>query len=176
MKETIYYPSTAKLTALALISLVFALIGVWAALTPPGREFPQWMQWTAAWIGTPFFGLAGLYALIRLIFKSPLVIINQEGVTDHASALGVGLIPWQEVRGAEIYMISKQRFLSVQVHDPEALICRQPLIKRIFLRMNKGIWDAPVSIPQSALAVPLEDVAAAVTQGLAAFQTTRKKR
>ncbi len=97
-----------------------------------------------------FFG----FSLGRLLYRRrPILEVGPEGMVDHASALGAGIVPWEEVEGVGVRRFLGQRFLAVRVRDPRALLARQGPAKRWAMRFNQRITGAPINVPLGALAV-----------------------
>src|SRR6185436_15541060 len=65
------------------------------------------------YVGAPLFSLALIYVCYRLLRPRPSVIINQEGIVDNASALGAGLIRWEEIEGMFIYKVMGKPLLGI---------------------------------------------------------------
>ncbi len=158
MDDIIYYPNKIKFSAMIGMSVIFVLVGVFFGFRGTELGVPGWMNFVVAWIGVPFFGLCAFYGTFRVLDSAPLVIINDQGVFDNASALGAGLIFWDEIEGSGVHLISSQKMLEIVVKDPKAVISRQPWYKRYLMLINKGIWNAPFNIPQAAMPVPVEEV------------------
>ncbi len=148
------------------MAVIFVLAGVFFGFQGTDPGVPGWMIFVATWIGVPFFGLCAFYGIFRILDSAPLVVINDEGIFDNASALGAGLILWDEIEGSGVYEISNQKMLEIVVKDPQAVISRQPWYKRYIMHINKGIWNAPFNIPQAAMPVPVEEVSQTINARL----------
>ena len=118
----------------------------------------------AAIVGIPFFGACGLFALCRLLWRKPAISIDNDGLTDHASGLSVGFIPWSDMTDARIFIrsfgSSRQKFLGVALRNPNDYLAKCGPLTRILLRANKGLNGYIVNIPQTALSVQLDVVVA----------------
>lgn len=48
-------------------------------------------------VGILFFGYGFFYFCKRAKEGTNLLVVNQEGITDHSSALALGFIPWRDI-------------------------------------------------------------------------------
>lgn len=155
-EDVILYPSRWKMALLALGSLVFVLVGVllWTVSGIPGGAFLRAIC-IGGWL---FFGYACVFATSRLLRPHPSLILDDRGVTDNASAVGAGLVRWDEITGVSMVEMGITRCLSVQVRDPEAVLARQPAVKRWVMRTNWSLGTSPVTIP-GTLPISLDELA-----------------
>jgi hypothetical protein len=158
MKEFVAYPNKFKMGLIAAGSLMFVCLGLVFAIWRDEVGFPLWVIAVGSWVGVPFFGFAFLFACYRLIVPKPSVIVNHEGIFDNASAISAGLVKWEEIADVVVYAFSGQRFLGVAPLDVEAFLRHQPAFKRWMMKANLGLGLPPVSIPQSALAMKVDEL------------------
>jgi hypothetical protein len=79
--------------------------------------------------------VGGAYALVMLRAlgeETERVVIDDSGIRD--SALPVGMIGWDEVRGASVQEIGSVRVVSLKVRDPERFIRRLPPSRQFIAR------------------------------------------
>ncbi len=113
--------------------------------------------------GLLFFGLCLVYTVYRLFSPKPMLVNNAEGITDNASAIGVGLVPWEEITGLRIYTFMGQKFLAVEVRDMEAILARFGPLKRLWIGLNIKLTGSGINIPSVGLPVTLEKLTAVIT-------------
>lgn len=165
--EILIYPKKSKLIAIFLLSLVFVLIGLIFIIV--GFEINIGIDIAIedsspmiyGIIGTVccvFFGICGAYILERIINKSPSIVLNSEGFVDNASAIGIGLIKWNEIKEFKIYEYMGQKFLGIELVDPKILLSRTSKVKRMLLNTNKKLGTSTINIPQNTVEIPLEKV------------------
>jgi len=95
------------------------------------------------------FGFLGLLALTKLFNRKPGLIFNDVGIVDNASSLSVGLIPWSDIVGWEVFEIQSQKLLIIKVKDPEKYFERGNSLKRA---LNKGGFGGnPIGISSISL-------------------------
>ena len=158
MDDVVIYPSKLKALLMAAGSLLFVALGFYLASERVHRRLPLWAIVVVAYIGIPFFGLSFLYMLYRLLFPKPSVVISREGIFDNASAVGAGMLRWEEIAEIYPYDFMGQRMLGLVPRDAEAVIARQPPLKRVLARMNRGLVQAPFNIPQTTLSIPVDEL------------------
>lgn len=69
--------------------------------------------------GIVFFGLAGIYGIIKLFDKKAGLIIDSSGITDNTSAVSIGLIEWSDILGIRTEQIMSTKFLLIDVENPK---------------------------------------------------------
>lgn len=158
MNEEVIYPKKLKLLFLALGALVFILLGFYFARNRIALGLPLWVIVVSSYVGIPFFGLCLAYTTYRLFIPKPAVIISDEGIFDNASAVGAGMIRWEEVADVFAYDFVGQRMLGIIPVNEEEVLGRQSRIKRVVARMNRGIATAPFNISQSALPISVDEL------------------
>jgi hypothetical protein len=163
-KELVLYPARWKMGLLALGSLVFVLTGVflWVVGGAPSGAFLRGIC-IADWL---FFGFCFLFATSRLISPRPSLVLDDRGLTDNASAVGAGLVRWEEITGVVMVEMGITRYLTVEVRDPEAVLARQPTLKRWVMTANQSLGTSPITIP-GALPISLDELAELITARLA---------
>ena len=93
-----------------------------------------------------------------LFDASALLTISDEGMTDHRSILSCGVIPWTAISGIDLVQRGRDKILLVRVTNPEKLIARQSLWKRLFLKEVRSRYGTPVIISQSAIAYDIDQL------------------
>lgn len=153
MNEVVIYPKKLKLLGFAAGSLVFVLFGLYAAARPA----PLLLVLTS-YLVVSLFGLGFIYAVYRLCVPKPLLVISDEGLYDNASAVGAGMLRWEEIAELFQYEFGGQRFIGVVPVDVEAVIARQPRFKRAMAKLNGGMSPSPFNIPQLMLPMPIDEL------------------
>jgi hypothetical protein len=110
-------------------------------------------------VATAAFG-AGLggYGLYRTFRPGVAVLLDREGLVDHASVMGVGRIRWDEIETARVYAFGRRKTLGIVFRNAEDFLSRQPRWRRSFLRANRGLGSAPVHIPDVILPISASDL------------------
>lgn len=160
MGPIVVYQSRARLVALLLGSLLMVALCMLLLARHPASMVAAWA--IAAEVGIPFFGACGLLMLLRLLWRKPAIIIDDEGLTDQASAASLGFIPWADIAHASIVTLTgrplRRKFLCVSLRNPNDYLAKRGPLARALLRANAGLTGDVVNIPQTALPVGLDMV------------------
>jgi len=93
----------------------------------------QW--WLLAYPGIPIAAGATLYWIVRLARRRPSLQVTPDGIIDTSSAVGVGLIRWNEIARMGLkttkFQWSPSYYLTITPRDMKAILARQtsPLTK-----------------------------------------------
>jgi hypothetical protein len=115
--------------------------------------------------GTHFWGWAGVLlcaigvvAFTRELLRAgPRLIISDAGIEDRTNRLG--LIPWSEIASIEVRSISRQKFLSLSMHNPEPWVSRLPAMARWGMRANRALGFSEINLVISGLTTRPSEVA-----------------
>jgi len=157
MNEVAIYPKKVKLLTIALGSLLFVILSFYVARNH-AMGLDLWTIIIISYVGIPFFGLCLVYAIYRLLVPKPAVVISDEGIFDNASAVGAGMLRWEEIADVFAYDFRGQRMLGIIPVNEEVVLGRQSRLKRVMAKMNKGIAEAPFNIPQSVLPITVDEL------------------
>jgi hypothetical protein len=103
--------------------------------------------------GALFFVPSTAYLLGQAARRGPALILSTKGFTDHASAIGVGFVPWGEVASIRSSSVRGRAFVAVRIRDPRAVLARQPAYRRALLRLNRKWFNGDVFIPENVLPI-----------------------
>jgi hypothetical protein len=166
--ETVIELSRKKLVLLVLGSCGFVALGAWllsldADEIRAGRSFTLFFNEPTYVLvlgvaAILFFGACGVYGLLKMFDKKPGLVLNSEGIVDNASGAAVGFIPWNEVIGAGVYEIQKQKMLVIGVRDPQKYVERGGALKRWVNKANLGMTGSPVTISSVALKIDFAEL------------------
>ncbi|MDT7515316.1 STM3941 family protein [Rhodoferax mekongensis] len=156
MAPFVIYPSRSRVFLILFGSVTFVAAGALMLLLPLNEIGITGK--IVALLGVAFFGKTGLFAITRLISNKPALAIDSGGITDHASALSVGFIPWSDIIGAGICTFQKQKFLGISLRNPEEYLAKTSAFKRILMKTNSSWVGYVVVIPQVTISMPVEDL------------------
>lgn len=131
---------TSRVKMIGLLALTAILVGVsWFCTTLPG-----WKSQAVGWSGLAFFGLGFVAIPIQFFRSGPQVTIDDRGIEDHR--LGVGLIPWEDIRGARVVSVKGTKFLCIEADDPTVYLSRMPAWKRSLVGTNLALGFSELTI------------------------------
>ena len=99
-----------------------------------------------------FFGFGFLISILSIYFKKVALIIKKEGVIDSSNYLGLGFIPWHQIRA--IYQINQGAvyMIKIELVDANYFIEKEPnFFKKILLKKQSRKLGSPVIIPMVVL-------------------------
>jgi len=158
MNEVAIYPKKLKLLAIAVAALLFVILGFYFAQNRVAMGLSLRTIIITSYVGIPFFSLCLVYAIYRLCLPTPAVVISDEGIFDNASAVGAGMLRWEEIADVIAYDFMGQRMLGIIPVNEEVVLRRQSRFKKVMAKMNKGIAPAPFNIPQSVLPISVDEL------------------
>jgi hypothetical protein len=164
LNEIVIYPKKVKLLAIAVGALLFVILGLYFAQNRVEMGLSLWKLIIICYVGIPFFGLCLVYAIYRLLIPKPAVVISDEGIFDNASAVGAGMLRWEEIAHVFAYDYMGQRMLGIIPVNEEVVLGRQSRLKRVMAKMNKGIAPAPFNIPQNVLPISVDELLSRVEE------------
>lgn len=148
--------SKGKLVKLLIFSIIFLVLGVWIVIARPEVRNAVLNNavvkyGTAA--GSIVMGLAGMiFFTLKMFDKKPGLIIDSKGITDNASGVSAGFIPWEDIRQIYTTQVMSEKFVMIGVSNPEKYIDRQTkFLKRKAMTFNYKAYGSPISLTVSAL-------------------------
>ncbi|GBF75799.1 hypothetical protein PA598K_04231 [Paenibacillus sp. 598K] len=148
------YPDRKRMFLFAFGSLVFVLIGGWMIVSGVRGEEPLLIA-VIGLAAVLLFGLALLFYLYHLVKRQPTLRVDEEGLLDTSSLIAAGRISWGEISEVRLYTYHGERFIGINLHDPDGYLVRQGWLIRLFMRWNKRLVEAHVNIAQTGIATPL---------------------
>ncbi|WP_078119463.1 STM3941 family protein [Thiosocius teredinicola] len=163
--------SKQKIFLLTLAAGIFVAAGVWlylSASSDVGWENPLFVQIVAV-IGVLFFGLCTAYGLRKMFDTTPGMVIDDKGIVDNSSGVSAGFIPWSDVIGFKVTTMHNQRFLSIEVQNPEKYIEQASGLKRRVVAMNAKFFGGPIHISSNTLKIRFDDLVERVLEAHATY-------
>ena len=160
MAPLVAYQSRIRLVAMLLASSLFVIVCLASIVF--SRDAMSTRAIIFAVAGVLFFGLCAWFALSRLIRKKAAVVVDNDGLTDRASAIALGFIPWSDIVDAKVvqqdFRNSRHTFLGVSLRDPDKYLARCGPVARGVLKLNRRMSGYIVNIPQTTLSVTVEEI------------------
>jgi hypothetical protein len=159
--------SKGKITLIFLGSCGFVVLGSWLwSFADTLIGFQRLEVMVVAVVGVLFFGLCAIWGCIKISDGRPGLIIDDKGIVDYSSAVSAGRIPWEEISGLRVSDITGQRFLTVEVTDPQKYVEAGGYFRRKMNAANTRMTGSPINISSSALKVNLDDLISLMIEGL----------
>jgi hypothetical protein len=115
-----------KLTKIIITSAVFVAIGIWMVVSKHSSNNRIFGSPTVVVvmgiISILFFGTIGFLVLKKMKDNTPGLVIDETGITDNASGVAAGHIPWADINEIKITQVFAQKFLMIIVKKPEEYI------------------------------------------------------
>lgn len=83
-----------------------------------------------------FFGWGFIILFKRIFTSHSLLIVDEQGMTDHSSALALGFVPWEDIENVQLRHMLNQTFISVSVKDQEAYLAKMSTLQRNATKAN----------------------------------------
>ena len=145
--------SKIKLTLLLLAAIIFTALGLWILLMDGAAQVYK----VAGVISILFFGFAASILARKLQDNTPGLIIDNSGIMDNTNALATGLIIWRDIKDVFVVEEGRQKFIMVEVYNPEKYIERQHhYLQKKAMQYNLKMYGSPVSITVSGLKCTFE--------------------
>ncbi|NBL65837.1 hypothetical protein GV828_11555 [Flavobacterium sp. NST-5] len=102
--------------------------------------------------GIIFFGFSAIIIIRKLLVPKEGLIINSQGITDNSSGVSAGFIPWDIIVEIKEVSVMNQKFVSIQLNNPEKFIASQQnnFIKKV-MTVNHEKFGSAVSISANNL-------------------------
>ncbi|WP_342477257.1 STM3941 family protein [Paenibacillus sp. FSL H7-0350] len=152
-------PFWIKILFLLAGSLLFVILGFW--LLKISGEVTTDLAILLRTLGiacTVLFGLAAIVYLIMLLRRSPLMVVDAQGIDDQSSAIPGGRLMWEDISDIRLIRYYGQLNICIFLVDPQAYLSRQRGLKRWLMAINLRLAGTPVNITGQSMQLPLERI------------------
>jgi hypothetical protein len=151
--------SKGKLILLTFGAFLFVVGGIWLFdIADTQSRYPPIFVKGISVLEIGFFGLCGVYALLKLFDGSPGLVLDSEGMIDNSSAVAAGRIAWRDICDVQVMSVSGQRILAFVVHDPEKYFGKGNMFSRLLMKLNYRMYGTPIFISAHALKIGFENL------------------
>ncbi|MEK4044235.1 STM3941 family protein [Paenibacillus sp. FSL H8-0048] len=151
--------SRVKILLMLAGALLFVIVGiqflVWSQGVTPDLAI---LLLTLGIVCTVLFGLSALVLLIMLLRRTPLIVVDAQGIDDQSSAIPAGRLMWEEISDIRLIRYSGQKNICIYLTDPKAYLARQRGWRRWLMAINQRLVGTPVNIAGQSMGVSLEQV------------------
>lgn len=159
-----------KLILFLTSALLFVVIGLFLIVGGSGNKNAMLLL-IAGIISALFFGLIAVIVTVKLFDNKAGLIIDDEGIKDNSSGLSAGLIPWREIIDIRMIQVGTQRFIMVDIADPEGFLKSIPgVIKRKAMDWNFKNYGSPIAITANTLSIQLNTLYEMLRRKLRSYQ------
>ncbi len=95
-------------------------------------------------------------------WRRPALVLDDEGLHDHASGASVGLVPWGEVAGVSVLVLPGSDLVRLRLRHPDRVLEGLPPWTRAVVSVNRRLLGSPVNIPVAGCAVTTDELVEAV--------------
>ncbi|HHX61333.1 MAG TPA: hypothetical protein GX707_11580 [Epulopiscium sp.] len=162
MNEIVIKETKGKSIGLSLLGIIMVLNGIFV-LYIGIRKMIIWYL-VVGLVAIIFFGYALTYILIRtykvLREKDDMFLfkINDQGITDCGSKVGVGLIKWEDIKSVKLGRMFTEKFVSIELLDEEAFFSKLPKGIQKFQKVNRRMGFAPINLSMQTAKITPEEV------------------
>jgi hypothetical protein len=159
--ETVIELSKGKIIILTLGSIGFVALGGWVlTLDRIPTRYNEYKVIGFAIAGIVFFGMCGVYGLIKTFDRKPGLVISSEGIQDNSSAISGQFISWQNVVGFKEVAVQGTRILLIRVNNCNQMLATAGAWRRFWMKLSVKQYGTPVSITASSLKCSFEELKA----------------
>lgn len=152
--------SRKKLLALLAGSITLAAIGCWMIIQPEETFHFHFIPVPTKILGiscTLFFGATAAIMFKRISGNQPAITLDDLGM-EYRSGLSKEYLLWQDVHAVSIMRIRKQKFIMIELNDPEKYFRRKNQITQFFLKFNQRIWQGHISLSANGMETDFDDL------------------
>ena len=163
--------SIVKLSKIALLTLVI-LAGafVWVGINMLESEMIFYK--VVGLFSIMFFGYAALSSLLKIFDTSPGLIIDEHGIYDNSSGNKAGMIPWNDISGISSSSAGMQKYITINVFQPERYIRKMNFPKNIFATLNNVFFESPIHISSSTLQISFDELTQLINESYEKYKNT----
>ena len=162
--------SRGKIVALTLGSIAFVAVSIWIWISPEGEgQLIIPLRRIVSVTGVGFFGICAVYGFMKIFDKKPGLVIDEEGIVDNSSGVAAGRILWSEIIGFQKKELFGQRFLTIEVSDPDRFIRRCSPLKAKMNSANLNLTGSPINISANSLSIGFDDLTQIMDRALRSY-------
>lgn len=170
MNEIIIRESKSESLMLSILSIIMVMASIFVLVT--GFYEVNGIYISIGILGSVFFGICAISIVKRTIKTmnskntQPLLIINNEGISDTSTMTSVGFVPWEEIKSVKIVTIVSQKYIGIEVNDIDNLMSRISFAKKLAIKSNSIIKYPPIIISLNSSELKIDKVFSIINERL----------
>lgn len=147
--------SKTKLVFAFIGSVLFILLGLQFIINP--EKYVSYLFKSTelitiiGYISLLFICLCLIFIVYKFFDKKPGLVINDKGIIDNSNFGSVGLIKWNEIKGIRTHQVMSNKFILIDVTNPEKYVQGNSKLKRYLMKMSMKMYGTPISITSNSL-------------------------
>lgn len=109
-------------------------------------------------VGLVFFGCGGVWIWRKMFDPQPVLIINDEGITDLSSAINVGLIRWRNITNIRLVTMNKTQFIAIDINNSEEILSRMSSVTKTLVQVSQQLVGSLINLSPTNTTYKLKDL------------------
>ncbi|MGO4529533.1 STM3941 family protein [Paenibacillus sp. 2TAF8] len=156
--QHVEYPSRKRMAWLTAGAALFMSAGFFLMFDRSSSAGTSIISSVIGLLSILFFGICFCYSLFKMIRKEPSFVINEHGFVDSSSYTSGGAVAWKDIEHIIMYELMGQKMIGVKLQDEKAFLERHNGMKRKLMTANSNMVDATISIAQSSITLPIDQL------------------
>lgn len=114
--------------------------------------------------GVFFFGFGATYCFRRMNKKNVFLAINEEGITDHTTAISLGFIPWKDIETVYVGRVLGEQFIELKIKNEDKYFRNLNFIKKMFIYGQKRMGHQIACITLNTTSYSINEVLTLINQ------------
>jgi len=157
-EQHVEYPSRKRMALITAGAALFVSAGFFLMFDRSSGAGTSIISSVLGLLSVLFFGTCFFYSLVKMIRKEPSFVINEQGFVDSSSYTSGGAVAWREIEHMFMYELMGQKMIGVKLQDEKAFMERHNGMKRKLMAANSHMVDATISIAQSSITLPIDEL------------------
>ena len=99
---------------------------------------------------------AAAFRYLKLLFDSkPLLLVNQEGISDYSSLSALGFIPWEDIADVQLTDYSNNLFISLVLKEDEPYLAKMNWLQKRMSKINQSMTANESGSPSPLIFISL---------------------
>jgi len=111
-----------------------------------------------------------IYIFYKAFDQKPGLVINEKGITDNSNFTSVGLIEWSQIKGIRMAQVMSNRFVLIDVVNPEKYLQESSKFKASLMKSNLKIYGTPITITSNSLRCNFNELEKLLQEALSKYE------